>query len=224
MIMLLTFVGSVIVRSGLALADKKTNILWLYLIVAFSAVLNAPVKPLMDSAVMSMLRDKSDYGRSRLFGQIGFGLGSYVVGPLISKDIRLIFIMQLIFAVPTAILMAGFQPTQSEKKKEKLNIMAAINHMVSDPKVIVFFSMVFLIGVSSGIVENFAYMRIAEVIILDFFVSLTIIFIFFVVFIFYFFCCLYFSILFLLLFLFYFFMTIYLSLFFQHYFFIIILS
>lgn len=162
-IMLLTFTGSVIVRSGLALATKSTNILWLYAIVAFSAVLNAPVKPLMDSAVMSMLSDKSDYGRSRLYGQIGFGLGSYVVGPLISKDIKMIFLMQLLFAVPTSILMAGFEPTQSEKKKEKMDILAAVNHMVSDPRVIVFFCMVFLIGVSSGIVENFAYMRMAEV-------------------------------------------------------------
>ena len=161
--MLLTFTGSVIVRAGLALATKNTNILWLYAIVASSAVLNAPVKPLMDSAVMSMLADKSDYGRSRLYGQIGFGLGSYVVGPLISKDIKLIFLMQLIFAFPTSVLMAGFEPKKSEKAKQKLDVLAAINHMVSDYKVIVFFLMVFLIGVSSGIVENFAYMRIAEV-------------------------------------------------------------
>lgn len=161
--MLLTFSGSVLVRSALALATKSTSIVWLYVIVACSAVLNAPVKPLMDSAVMSMLSDKSDYGRSRLYGQIGFGLGSYVVGPLISKDIKLIFLMQLLFAVPTSVLMAGFQPTQSEKKKENLDVLAAVNHMIADPRVIVFFSMVFLIGVSSGIVENFAYMRIAEV-------------------------------------------------------------
>lgn len=162
-IMLLTFSGSVLVRSALALATKSTSIVWLYVIVACSAVLNAPVKPLMDSAVMSMLSDKSDYGRSRLYGQIGFGLGSYIVGPLISKDIKLIFLMQLLFAVPTSVLMAGFQPTQSEKKKENLDVLAAVNHMIADPRVIVFFSMVFLIGVSSGIVENFAYMRIAEV-------------------------------------------------------------
>lgn len=162
-IMLMTFSGSVLVRSALALATKSTNIVWLYVIVACSAVLNAPVKPLMDSAVMSMLSDKSDYGRSRLYGQIGFGLGSYIVGPLVSKDIKMIFIMQLLFAVPTSILMAGFQPTQTEKKKENMDVLAAVNHMIADPKVIVFFSMVFLIGVSSGIVENFAYMRIAEV-------------------------------------------------------------
>lgn len=162
-IMLLTFTGSVIARAGLALATKNTNILWLYAIVASSAVLNAPVKPLMDSAVMSMLADKSDYGRSRLYGQIGFGLGSYVVGPLISKDIKLIFLMQLVFAFPTSVLMAGFEPKKSDKQKQKLDVLAAINHMVSDYKVLVFFLMVFLIGVSSGIVENFAYMRIAEV-------------------------------------------------------------
>jgi MFS_1 like family len=129
--MLLTFSGSVLVRSALALATKSTSIVWLYVIVACSAVLNAPVKPLMDSAVMSMLSDKSDYGRSRLYGQIGFGLGSYIVGPLISKDIKLIFLMQLLFAVPTSVLMAGFQPTQSEKKKENLDVLAAVNHMIA---------------------------------------------------------------------------------------------
>jgi predicted MFS family arabinose efflux permease len=162
-IMLLTFVGSVLARSGLALTNGKTNIIYIFMIVSVSAILNAPVKPLMDSAVMSMLEDKSDYGRSRVFGQIGFGLGSYLVGPFISKNIEYIFFLQLLFALPTAALMAKFQPVKSEKKKEKVDVLAAINHMMSDPNVLVFFLMVFLIGVSSGVVENFAYMRMAEV-------------------------------------------------------------
>jgi PPP family 3-phenylpropionic acid transporter len=162
-IMLLTFIGSVVARSGLGLINGKSSIVYIFLIVAVSAILNAPVKPLMDSAVMSMLVDKSDYGRSRVFGQVGFGLGSYLVGPFISKNIEYIFYLQLLFAIPTAALMAGFQPVKSEKKKEKVDVLAAINHMMSDPTVLVFFLMVFLIGVSSGVVENFAYMRMAEV-------------------------------------------------------------
>ena len=66
--MLLTFLLSVIVRNGLVIWTD--NMAWLRFVVSLSALLNAPVKPLMDSAIMSMLVDKSDYGRSRLFGQV----------------------------------------------------------------------------------------------------------------------------------------------------------
>ena len=41
-----------------------------------TAALNAPVKPLLDNSVMAMLRDKGSYGKMRLYGQLGFGLGS----------------------------------------------------------------------------------------------------------------------------------------------------
>lgn len=175
-IMLLTFMGSVIARCGLAM--KMTHIVWLFAVVAISAVLNAPVKPLMDSAIMSMLVDKSDYGRSRLFGQLGFGLGSYLVGPFVQSDIRLIFYMQFVFAIPAAYLMAGFQPNPSssvpssqkkktkvkpQKEKDKIDIVGALRHTVEDPKIAIFFLTVFVIGVSSGIIENFAYVRLTEI-------------------------------------------------------------
>ena len=180
-IMLLTFMGSVIARCGLAM--KMTHIVWLFAVVAISAVLNAPVKPLMDSAIMSMLVDKSDYGRSRLFGQLGFGLGSYLVGPFVQSDIRLIFYMQFVFAIPAAYLMAGFQPNpsssvppslqtktkikvnkpQKQSEKDKIDIVGALRHTIEDPKIAIFFLTVFVIGVSSGIIENFAYVRLTEI-------------------------------------------------------------
>ena len=176
-IMLLTFMGSVIARCGLAMT--MTHYGWLFVVVAVSAVLNAPVKPLMDSAIMSMLVDKSDYGRSRLFGQLGFGLGSYLVGPFVQSDIRLIFYMQFIFAIPAAYLMAGFKPNPStsapptpqnkgkkqkkQTEKDKIDIVGALRHTIEDPKIAIFFLTVFVIGVSSGIIENFAYVRLTEI-------------------------------------------------------------
>ena len=145
--------------------------MWLAGVVMITAALNAPVKPLMDAAVMSMLEDKSDYGRSRLYGQLGFGLGSWFVGPFLSADMKYIFIAQALIAVPTALLMLTFKPkpqagnNQSvEKKKEDLHIGAALKHVVTDPKFLVFYFVVFIIGVSSGIIENFAYVRLSEII------------------------------------------------------------
>ena len=50
-----------------------------------------------------------------------------------------IFPIQAIFAIPTAILMTYIQPkteepSAEEKKVEKLNVAAAISHVVKDPK------------------------------------------------------------------------------------------
>ena len=111
---------------------------------------------------------------------MGFGIGSFLVGPFTETNIAAIFYMQLFFAIPAALLMASFQPApaaavpktvakKSGKKggqaagKGKLDIVAALRHTVSDPKIAVFFLTVFVVGVSSGIIENFAYVRLTEI-------------------------------------------------------------
>lgn len=158
-ILLLTFVGSIITRSALVLC--KGEVLSLSLVVALSAVLNAPVKPLLDSAVMSLLTDKAAYGKSRLFGQVGMGLGSFLVAPLLQRSHKLLFVAQAALALPTALLMMRFQPQREALKKEKgVPLMTALRSTLRDSKVLVFFLLVFLIGVSSGIIENFAYVRL----------------------------------------------------------------
>jgi len=139
------------------------NIYWLGFVVGLSAILNAPVKPLMDSAVMSMLVDKSTYGQSRLFGQLGFGVGSWIAGPLLAgKYMKYIFPLHAIIAVPTALVMLAFNPKPQEKQ-QNTELLAAVKHALTDTKFIVFFYIVFIIGLSSGIAENFAYVRLAEV-------------------------------------------------------------
>lgn len=210
--MLFTFVGSVLVRCLTVLC--KGHVLWLGLVVGLSSVLYAPVKPLIDAAVMSIIKDKADYGRSRLYGQIGLGIGSMIVGPFLSNHLAWIFAAQLLLAIPTALIMASpsfaLQPITFnedepmsdytnnsnryryrminvlaglktylqdkvkllQKKKEALSmeeekppvhVCKAITRVFRDSQVAVFFGVVFLIGVTSGVIENFAYLRISEI-------------------------------------------------------------
>lgn len=182
-IMLLTFIGSILARTALIWCNG--NVIWLSLVVALSALLNAPVKPLLDSAIMSMLTDKSTYGKSRLFGQVGIGMGSFLVGPLLSTNYKLMFLAQLLLAAPTAFLMTRFQPKQQQqasstslmsssktgstsasteitKKPRGMDVWQALKHTLEEPKVLVFFLLVFIVGVSSGIIENFAYVRLNQ--------------------------------------------------------------
>jgi len=186
LIMLLTFVSGVIARLGLIInpdfISKSKHLIWLIFVVSISAILNAPVKPLMDDAILKILVDKSDYGRNRLYGQLGFGIGSCLVGPLLNIDIRWAFYIHALSAIPTIALMM-YQPiskkdlnnkknvvtnTKNRKAVAKpspptANIFSSMLKAIMNPDTSVFFLIVTLIGVSSGIVENFAYIRIEEV-------------------------------------------------------------
>ncbi len=67
----------------------------LYFAAAFLALLaaviayaffNAPIVPLVDNAVMSLLGDdKSGYGRVRLWGSVGWGLTAAILGPMLDR-------------------------------------------------------------------------------------------------------------------------------------------
>jgi hypothetical protein len=186
MIMLTTFIGSVLVRCLLTYSNNNVKIL--SMIVVVSAILYAPVKPLLDSTVMAMLTDKSLYGRSRLFGQFGFGLGSFIVDRVMEGNIKIMFFVHLLLSFPTALLMYFFNPSQKitdtgvekrswlkssrfnpfnpQVKKEPVNrridIINGLKHTLGNSEVLIFFTIVFIVGISSGIVENFAYVRLAE--------------------------------------------------------------
>ena len=54
--------------------------------ICFSIIIFPSVKSLIDSMVMSNLKDRSKYGRMRLYGQLGFGVGSSVCGILLSRS------------------------------------------------------------------------------------------------------------------------------------------
>lgn len=167
--MILTFVGSFVSRCLMGLPGIEKNIPLLGIVVALSAALFAPVKPLLDSAVLASLKDKTSYGKSRLFGQIGFGIGSFFVGPLLSAQIKWMFLVQALLALPTTLLMSSLPaspkpaPTTGTVYTEKATRMKQLQQLLFDPAVMAFFFAVFLIGLSSGIIENFAYVKIAEV-------------------------------------------------------------
>ena len=164
-IMIITFIFSFLIRY--AFIYKSKNVFIISSIIIFSAIFNAPVKPLMDSAVLDLLTNKNDYGKSRFFGQVGFGLGSYMVGPIVhsSSTIHKIFYAHLGISIPTVFLMLKFNPIQKIKSEE--NSKASFFHIITTSlrksDVPLFFLIVFFIGVSSGIIENFAYVRMSEI-------------------------------------------------------------
>ena len=182
-ILMTTFLVSALSRVGL-IALRYTNIWAIAGVVALSATLAAPARPLLDAAVMTVLRKKSSYGRARLFGQIGFGLGSYIAGLFVSKRIHLIAAVHALFAIPAVLVMWQLLPpdksiasssTEEPKCTDRMESHTSSNSTVVDvdfllalgksggrPEIYLFFSVVLAAGVLSGIIENFSINRVVE--------------------------------------------------------------
>eukprot|EP00977_Amphora_coffeiformis_P001238 scaffold259_cov158-Amphora_coffeaeformis.AAC.4 len=219
LILNVTFLVSAVCQLGVAFRSEAWYIMGMVFI---TALFNAPVKSLLDSMVMEQLRDQSSYGRLRLWGQMGFGIGSSVTGWLLSKrpDIpwpdeanfslafqesltrypdlvrhlaiyadkcwqslsgfKLLFLTYVALSVPTFLGIQGFKrishkPSQSSagstkkskkvtvKKEEKKSTFEGLALLVHNADALLFFFLVFVVGVSSGVIENFAYVRIREV-------------------------------------------------------------
>lgn len=217
-----TFLVSLV---GQLLVAWRHDPAWIMAMVFITAVFNAPVKSLLDSMVMSNLNDRSQYGRLRLWGQLGFGVGSSSVGLLLSKSqhrpytpplegtpwmehldevwqsmtgYKLLFLSYAMLSVPTLICVRAFdrwtkETTQQQHKEEheasnrskrdktgrsagkpralfkrreateKLSVWDGMRVLVHNSDALLFFSLVLVVGVSSGVIENFAYVRIREV-------------------------------------------------------------
>ena len=178
MILKFTFVSSLLTRLCISL---RKDVAWLVVTVFVTALLNAPVKSLLDSSVMNMLNNQGkqgSYGKLRLWGQLGFGLGSSGIGFLLHRSnlgYKIAFVSHALISLPTYWFISSFEHTHLEKKKEKINkkmvkknveknsIRGGLKILIHNTDAMVFFFLVFVIGLSSGIIENFAYVRMREV-------------------------------------------------------------
>ena len=213
-------VAFVVSLLGQLLVAVHSDALYLSVMVFLTALFNAPVKSLLDSMVMGHLRNPSaSYGKLRLWGQMGFGLGSSAVGMLLhrSKHIpwpvgervfsaafeariqqwprfvrglivladkfwtsltgfKLLFLAHAALSIPTWLCIQAFRRLDDKKQAERNKKQALSSSSKSDTKLsegillllqnadaLLFFFLVFVVGVSSGVVENFAYVRMREV-------------------------------------------------------------
>ncbi|CAM9093496.1 unnamed protein product [Ascophyllum nodosum] len=159
-ILVATFLVSTLLRVSLA---ARTSFAWIMSVIALTAIVNAPVRPLLDSSALQTLDDRGEYGKQRLWGQWGFGIGSFLTGRLLSRfGFKAAFYMHAAFSIPTLLILLRFTPRKEDQTKAPPRFGELYRLMVHDPDVTAFFSMVFAIGLSSGVIENFAYKRLRE--------------------------------------------------------------
>jgi MFS-type transporter involved in bile tolerance (Atg22 family) len=220
-ILKVTFLVSLV---GQLLVAASHDYRYIMFMVFLTALFNAPVKSLIDSMVMDHINDQSQYGRLRLWGQMGFGLGSSAVGVLLNQSqevaspgatsiptgwvdsiaklplflqkfitladkfwhaitgYRLLFLTHAALSIPTWVAIKTFQRLDKQNKEAKeetskeisnkkdegtkkggARIQEGLNLLFHNGDALLFFFLIFVVGVSSGVIENFAYVRIREV-------------------------------------------------------------
>jgi predicted MFS family arabinose efflux permease len=225
-ILSLTYVVSL---AGQLLVVVRSDPSYITTMVFITALFNAPVKSLLDSLVMEVLPPSlqgAAYGRLRLWGQLGFGLGSSGVGLLLSHSsgrkvslqsprwwsksevipsmvlrllnfldllwlnatsYRLLFLVHAALSIPTWICIQKFRQLNKKKKPKHMSDSSIDQSLQKSSKTLVaetrqnngvlkglillsrstdallFFFLVFVVGTSSGVIENFAYVRMREV-------------------------------------------------------------
>ena len=208
--------------AGQLLVVLKQDPTYITFMVFITALFNAPVKSLLDSLVMEVLPPSMQgaaYGRLRLWGQLGFGIGSSAVGLLLSRSssipkpllvprwwtelevipsiivrlfnlidglwrnatsYRLLFLVHAMLSIPTWMCIQTFRQLNKQKKLSSQVVIKKSRRTETAPEnnggvvkglmllsrnadALLFFFLVFVVGTSSGVIENFAYVRMREV-------------------------------------------------------------
>ena len=167
--------------------------------VCITALFEAPVKPLIDSLVMTQLKDRSQFGRLRLFSIIGVGFSTSIAGRYL-KDVdqnnelpiyggkgimsylswfwtslvgyKLLFFSYAAIHVPFLFCVRHFQKLHTSKVIDSTKDSQRKTHKrFKDMAVVIFqntqllllFTLVFVMGISAGLGEQFVYVRFKEV-------------------------------------------------------------
>jgi PPP family 3-phenylpropionic acid transporter len=176
-------------------------------LVCIKSVFGTPIRSIIDSLVLQQIADRSQFGKMRLWGLIGSGLGASVAGYFVEFDpveveveklteqtsifyvifgffkglsgYRLLFFVHVILHIPVFIAVRWLQVDRrnndarktTERKTELsstpqaklLTSREVLLSVLKNHDAVVFFLMVYAMGISGGIADNFTYARFREI-------------------------------------------------------------
>lgn len=71
---------------GQVMVGMKNDPFYIMMVVCFTSLFSAPIKTLLDNMTLRHIPDRSSYGRLRLYGQVGYALGTYLIGLFMSGN------------------------------------------------------------------------------------------------------------------------------------------
>jgi PPP family 3-phenylpropionic acid transporter len=157
-VLLLTIAGLVGSVFGLLLADGFVGLLLAVIAYAFFV---GPIVPIIDNAVLNILGEgRSDYGRVRLWGSVGWGLAALFLGPLLERGglawsfygFFLFMSLNFIASARLPMIISGVRQTYSTS----LGILLGKSRFL----LLLFVALVF--GINLGVLLSFLFLYVDE--------------------------------------------------------------
>ncbi|OQR96183.1 Major Facilitator Superfamily (MFS) [Thraustotheca clavata] len=135
---------------------------------------SGPTSSLLDQAVLALTeRVGAEYGKQRLFGAIGWGLGAYVTGVIVSTfGITWAFNLHLLFCLPTILVLQMIPPIDSADDVKQLtpngsdtaipSFSTGFKALLKKVDVLILLFVVFLAGLMFGVLSSFLTLNLYE--------------------------------------------------------------
>ncbi|OWZ09807.1 Major Facilitator Superfamily (MFS) transporter [Phytophthora megakarya] len=127
-----------------------------------------PTLALLDLAAMKLTgRYGGDFGKQRLYGALGYGVGGYISGMMASAiGIEWCFTMMLCVSCITLILLIRYIPAgygdDDQHPHQKGLLRASVNHICKRPDVLVLFVIALVLGVNGGFIDSYLFLNVYD--------------------------------------------------------------
>jgi MFS family permease len=120
----------------------------------------APVFSLMDLATMAWTaRVGGDFGKQRLYAAVGYGIGGYLCGLMVSSiGIQWCFTMLLVVSCASLFLLVRYIPAPTvatDEPREKGLVLRSMKLIVRQYDVLMLFIVILLGGVTGSLIDNY---------------------------------------------------------------------
>jgi PPP family 3-phenylpropionic acid transporter len=158
LILTTTIVGSMVM---VALLSQTRELLWLLPVVVGYAFFAAPIMPLVDNSVMSMLGARRElYGRQRVWGAIGWGIAGAAAGALVDRFglgysfYAFIFLFAVLLLILTRLTISAGSIGQP--------FWQGIAALANNRSLMTFLLTVLFASLGSGIVHNYVFLYLSD--------------------------------------------------------------
>jgi PPP family 3-phenylpropionic acid transporter len=137
-----------------ALMAGTHNFLALAVLITIVGACLAPILPLADSGVIGALgARRNEYGRLRMWGAVGYGIGAWAVGVLAhAAGMPVIFFTYLVLMLP-CILVAAQLPVPTKAITEPY--WRSLRQLLARPGWLRFLLSMFLFGMATSLISNY---------------------------------------------------------------------
>lgn len=159
-VLTLTIIGAM---STMVLLSFANSLLWFLPIIVGYAFFSAPIMPLVDNSVMTILGERRElYGRQRIWGAIGWGVCAAITGVLVERFGLSVAFYLFVFWYLVLLYVSTRLPVSPVTTSREHSFWQGVRILMRNRPLMTFLITVLFASIGSGIVHNYVFLYLAD--------------------------------------------------------------